>query len=110
MGSARGQGAVGGRQGWGVPWGAELSSGGLDVGGENGRVGFHHRARGCGGVVRTEESFGQCGALLVRQRTEADAAPSARLVGGGGTGAGGSRMDGFGSSAQAVLKGLGTGT
>lgn len=95
MGSARGQGTVGGGQDWGVSWGAELSGGGLYVGGEDGRVGFHHRARGGGGVGGPEESFGQCGALLGRQRGEAVAAPPALLGRGGGAGPGGGRVGEF---------------
>lgn len=110
MGSAWGQGAVGGGQGWGVSWGAELSGGGLYVGGENRRVGFHHRARGGGGMGGPEESFSQCGALLGRQWGEADAAPPTLLGGGRGAGAGGSRMVELRASTQAVLKGLCTST
>lgn len=103
MGSARGQGAVGGGQGWGLSWGAELSGGGLDIGGEDGRVGFHNGARGVGRVGGPEESFGRRGAILGRQCGEAHAAPAALLTGGGGTSAGSSRVVGFRSSTQAVL-------
>lgn len=99
---------MGGGQGWGVSWGAELSCCSLDVGGEDWRVGLHHSAGGGGGLGRPEESFGQCRALLGRQWGEGHAAPPA-LLGGGGTGAG-SRIPGFRSSTEAVLKRLGTGT
>lgn len=104
VGSAGGQGAVRRGQGRGESWGAQLSGGGLDVGGEDGRVGFHHRAGGGGGVGDPEEMFGQGGALL-----GAEAAPPARLGGGGGAGPSRRRVVGLRRSTQAVLQGLSTG-
>lgn len=102
--STWGEGAV--RRG--VSWGTELSCGGFDVGWEDGGVGFHHSARGGGGLGGLEEPFGQCGALLRRHRAEADAAPP-DLLGGGGS-LSGSRVGGFRARTQTVLERFSTGT